>query len=40
MSVTGMGKETIKTGAANICWLRSSLLASVEVTEFQTTEAY
>jgi hypothetical protein len=26
--------------ATNLCWMRSSLLASVDVTEFQTTEAY
>jgi hypothetical protein len=30
-------KETIKT---EDCWMRSSLLASVDVTEFQTTDAY
>jgi hypothetical protein len=33
-----MGKETIET--ANYCSMRSSLFASVDVTEFQTTEAY
>jgi hypothetical protein len=30
-----MGEEMI-----NFCWMRSSLLASVDVIEFQTTEAY
>jgi hypothetical protein len=36
-------KETIKRlkqRAANLCWMRSSLLASVDVIEFQTTDAY
>jgi cellobiose-specific phosphotransferase system component IIB len=31
--------KTIKTDA-NFCWMRSSSLASVEVIEFRTTEAY
>jgi hypothetical protein len=35
-----MGKETIKQRAANFCLMRSSVLASVDVMELQTTEAY
>jgi hypothetical protein len=35
-----MGKEAIITRAANFCWMRSSLLASVVIIEFQTTEVY
>jgi hypothetical protein len=30
--------ETIKTKAEKLCWMRSSLLDSVDVIEFQTTE--
>jgi hypothetical protein len=33
-------KERQKQRAANLCWIRSSLLASVDIMEFQTTDAY
>jgi hypothetical protein len=33
-------KETFKHRVANICWMGSSLLASVDVIKFQTTDAY
>jgi hypothetical protein len=34
------GKKPLKQRAANFCWIRSSFLASVDATEFQTTETY
>jgi hypothetical protein len=33
-------KKRLKQRAANLCWMRSSLLASVDVIEFHTTDAY
>jgi hypothetical protein len=33
-------KKTIKMKGHNLCWMRYSLLASVDVIEFQTTDAY
>jgi hypothetical protein len=35
-----MKEKTIKQINANFCWMCSSLLASVNMTEFQTAEAY
>jgi hypothetical protein len=35
-----MREKTIKQTDVNFCWMRSSLLASVDVIEFHTTEAY
>jgi hypothetical protein len=35
-----MGKEEIKTEAANCCWMHYSVLASVNIIEFQTALAY
>jgi hypothetical protein len=32
--------KTMTTADVNFCWMRSSLLASVDVIEFHTTEAY
>jgi hypothetical protein len=33
-------KETIKTEGANLCRMRSNLLASVDIIEFQTADAH
>jgi hypothetical protein len=35
-----MREKTIKIVGCNFCWTPSSLLASVDVIEFQTAEAY
>jgi hypothetical protein len=35
-----MGKKLLKQRASNFCWMHFSLLASVNVLEFETTEAY
>jgi hypothetical protein len=40
MAVMDIRIETTKTEAANFSWIRSCLLASVDVNEFQTTDAY
>jgi hypothetical protein len=36
----GPEERELKQRTANLCWMRSSLLASVDITEFQTTDAY
>jgi hypothetical protein len=35
----GMSKEMIKRDA-KFCWMPSTFLASIDITEFQITEAY
>jgi hypothetical protein len=39
-NLMNMGKEGLKERAAHFCWMLSGLLASVDVMEFQITEAY
>ena len=38
LTVTGVQKEAIKTEGSKLCWMRSSLLASLDVIELQITE--
>jgi hypothetical protein len=40
ITVMDLRKVTIKKRAANLCWMRSSLLASVDVIKFQATDTY
>jgi hypothetical protein len=40
MHVRGGGKKRLKQRAADFCWMRSGLSASVDVIEFKATEAY
>jgi hypothetical protein len=35
-----IGKEILKQRAEKFCWMRSSLLPSLEIIEFQTTKEY
>ena len=38
LTITGVGKEAIITEGSKLCWMRSSLLASLSVIELQITE--
>jgi hypothetical protein len=40
INIMDRGKETTKQMAVNFCWMRSNLLASEDVIEFQTPEAH
>jgi hypothetical protein len=35
-----LSEKRLKQRATNLCWMRSSLLASVDIIDFQTTDAY
>jgi hypothetical protein len=38
LTITGVGKEAIITEGSKLCWMRSSLLVSLDVIELQITE--